>query len=79
MFGGSGSSAAPESQQQESAPQSQHYQPMHYNAAVPGTAASCEADAKAFTKCLEVNNNDMNVCQWYLEQLKACQTMSAQF
>ncbi|KAG0006489.1 hypothetical protein BGZ65_007374, partial [Modicella reniformis] len=63
-----------------SAPQSQQsQQPMYYNAAVPTTTASCEADAKAFTNCLETNNNNMSVCQWYLEQLKACQTMSAQY
>ncbi|KAF9180016.1 Coiled-coil-helix-coiled-coil-helix domain-containing protein 2 [Haplosporangium sp. Z 767] len=78
MFGGSGSSeAAPEPQQQQSVPQYQ--QPM-YNAAVPASAAvSCETDAKAFTKCLEANGNDMSACQWYLEQLKACQSMSAQY
>ncbi|KAF8944704.1 hypothetical protein BGZ47_003894 [Haplosporangium gracile] len=83
MFGGSGSSeSAPEAQQQQQqAPQYQQYQqPMYHNAAVPAsTAASCETDAKAFTKCLEANGNDMSVCQWYLEQLKACQSMSAQY
>ncbi|KAG0245664.1 hypothetical protein BGX31_006660 [Mortierella sp. GBA43] len=77
MFSG-GSSAAPEPQQQ-SAPQSQQYQQPYYNAAVPTTGASCEANAKAFTKCLEDNNNDMGVCQWYFEQLKACQTMASQY
>ncbi|KAG0276446.1 hypothetical protein BGZ95_007529 [Linnemannia exigua] len=83
MFSGSGSSeSAPEAQQQQQqAPQYQQYQqPMYSNAAVPAsTAASCETDAKAFTKCLETNGNDMSVCQWYLEQLKACQSMSAQY
>ncbi|KAF9105452.1 hypothetical protein BGX29_012218 [Mortierella sp. GBA35] len=83
MFSGSGSESAPEAQQQQqSAPQYQQYQqqPMYHNAAVPAaTGASCETDAKAFTKCLEANGNDMSVCQWYLEQLKACQSMSAQY
>ncbi|KAG0364370.1 hypothetical protein BGZ54_007600, partial [Gamsiella multidivaricata] len=82
MFSGSGSSeSAPEpQQQQQSAPQYQSYQqPMYQNAAVPASASSCETDAKAFTKCLEANGNDMSACQWYLEQLKACQSMSAQY
>ncbi|KAF9350063.1 hypothetical protein BGX26_011695, partial [Mortierella sp. AD094] len=73
---------AAEPQQQQSAPQyqPQYQQPMYQNAAVPAaSAASCETDAKAFTKCLEANGNDMSACQWYLEQLKACQSMSAQY
>ncbi|KAF9298182.1 hypothetical protein BGZ88_007665 [Linnemannia elongata] len=76
---GAGITSAPEAQQQQQqAPQYQ--QPMYHNAAVPAsTAASCETDAKAFTKCLEANGNDMSACQWYLEQLKACQSMSAQY
>ncbi|KAF9432997.1 hypothetical protein BGZ76_010023 [Entomortierella beljakovae] len=82
MFSGSGSSEAAEpQQQQQSAPQYQQYQqPMYQNAAIPAaTGASCETDAKAFTKCLEANGNDMSACQWYLEQLKACQSMSSQY
>ncbi|KAF9928570.1 hypothetical protein FBU30_002308 [Linnemannia zychae] len=81
MFSGSGSDSAPEpQQQQQQAPQYQQPPTMYHNAAVPASAApSCEADAKAFTKCLEANGNDMSVCQWYLEQLKACQSMAAQY
>ncbi|KAF9205600.1 hypothetical protein BGZ59_000383, partial [Podila verticillata] len=81
MFSGSSSEAAPAPEPQ-AAPQYQqpmYQQPMYSNAAVPATAASCETDAKAFTKCLESNGNDMSACQWYLEQLKACQSMSAQY
>jgi hypothetical protein len=33
-------------------------------------AGACEADAKAFTKCMDDFRGDMNVCSWYLEQLK---------
>jgi len=33
------------------------------------TGASCEIQAKEFTKCLD--NADIQSCSWYLEQLKA--------
>ncbi|KAG0334091.1 hypothetical protein BG000_008659, partial [Podila horticola] len=80
MFSGSGSSEAPAPAQEAPQAAPQYYQqPMYTNAAVPASAASCETDAKAFTKCLETNGNDMSACQWYLEQLKACQSMSAQY
>lgn len=64
MFGG-GSSAAPVEQQQVAAPidQSQYQQ----------QARSCEADASSFTRCLTENNGDMQICDFYLQQLKACQ------
>jgi len=41
--------------------------------------ASCEADAKAFTLCLEQNGNNVNACAWYLEALKQCQAMAKQY
>ncbi|KAG0278360.1 hypothetical protein BGZ95_004185 [Linnemannia exigua] len=41
-------------------------------------AASCDENAKAFTRCLDATNNDMSVCQFYLEQLKACQAFATQ-
>src|SRR3979490_3187732 len=30
---------------------------------------SCEVDAKQFTKCLDENQGNMQICSWYLEQL----------
>ena len=30
---------------------------------------SCEVDAKQFTKCLDDNQGNMQICSWYLEQL----------
>ncbi|KAG0366793.1 hypothetical protein BGZ54_004870 [Gamsiella multidivaricata] len=78
MFGGGSSAQAevPETQQQQ---QQYQQQPAYYsNAAVQSATTSCDASAKAFTKCLEVNGNDMGACQFYLEQLKACQAFAAQ-
>ncbi|KAJ2872196.1 hypothetical protein FB639_004374 [Coemansia asiatica] len=37
---------------------------------------SCDADAKAFTRCLESTNNDMSSCQYYLDMLKQCQAFA---
>ncbi|CAO3628689.1 unnamed protein product [Mucor hiemalis] len=70
----SGGSSEPEQQQQQAPPQ----QYQQFQAAAPA-ANACEADAKAFTHCLETNNNDFGSCQWYLENLKACQQMSANY
>jgi hypothetical protein len=78
MFGG-GRDQQP-AEQPQAAPQQQYsdyQQPSYQQQSVGG--ANCEADAKAFTKCLEINNNDVAQCQWYLDNLKACQQMSAQY
>ncbi|RFU28130.1 hypothetical protein B7463_g8195, partial [Scytalidium lignicola] len=40
---------------------------------------SCETDAKQFTKCLDENQGNMQICGWYLEQLKACQAAASQY
>ncbi|TVY82646.1 Mitochondrial intermembrane space cysteine motif-containing protein [Lachnellula suecica] len=42
-------------------------------------ARSCEVDAKQFTKCLDENQGNMQICGWYLEQLKACQSAASQY
>jgi hypothetical protein len=65
MFsGGSSSSHAPVEQQQQ--PIQQQQQPMM-------TSNACEADQKAFMRCLDVNSNDITACQFYLDMLKQCQ------
>ena len=67
MFGGS---AAPPADQQ--AP----------GAAPAGTTmentrmGGCDADAKAFTRCMDDYKGDMTVCSWYLEQLKVCRPLA---
>ncbi|KAK5998891.1 Mitochondrial intermembrane space cysteine motif-containing protein MIX17 [Cladobotryum mycophilum] len=62
MFsGGSSEPAAPV--QAEASPQQNQY-----------ASANCAGAAESFTKCLDTNNGDMAICNWYLEQLKACQT-----
>ena len=76
-FFGGGSSAPAETQQQSTAvaqPQDGSYQSNSW-----GAARSCETDAKSFTKCLDENSGNMQVCGWYLDQLKACQAAASQY
>jgi len=42
-----------------------------------GSPASCDAQSKDFLACLNATGNDMNSCSFYLEQLKACQSMTS--
>lgn len=43
------------------------------------TGARCEIDARNFTRCLDENQGNMQICGWYLEQLKACQQAASQY
>ncbi|KAI9094071.1 hypothetical protein DFS34DRAFT_629841 [Phlyctochytrium arcticum] len=69
MFGGGGSSApAP---QAEGAPVQQQYtSSQNFN---QDSVNTCAPDQKAFLRCLDVNSNDINACQFYLDMLKQCQ------
>ena len=42
-------------------------------------AKHCDADARNFTRCLEDNGGNMQICDYYLQQLKACQEASRQY
>jgi hypothetical protein len=49
-------------------------QPQQQAAAQDGAVVSaCEADQKAFMRCLESNKNDIGACQIYLDMFKECQ------
>ncbi|KAG7193905.1 Coiled-coil-helix-coiled-coil-helix domain-containing protein 2 [Scheffersomyces spartinae] len=71
MFGGSSAPAAPADQQVVSAaaPALQQFE----------QAKQCDADARNFTRCLEDNGGNMQICDYYLQQLKACQEASRQY
>lgn len=72
IFGGS-SSPAPAAEQQvvQAAPAAQQ-QTMQQSRA-------CDGDARMFTKCLEDNDGNMQVCDYYLQQLRACQDAAKQY
>ncbi|KAH0607453.1 uncharacterized protein H6S33_002487 [Morchella sextelata] len=71
MFGGSSSAEAPAAAAE----------PVQAQSASNSSwgAPSCEADARSFTKCLDENQGNMQICSWYLDQLKACQSMARNY
>ena len=91
--GGSAAQEYPEQQQQNYTQQGQdaYAQPMDnglYNTQQQGYASQqqpgvgngpCAVDVKNFTSCMNQNGGDLNVCGWYLEQMKACQAAARQY
>lgn len=43
------------------------------------TMGPCEMDARNFTRCLDENSGDLGPCNFYLQQLKACQEAARQY
>ncbi|EJS42427.1 YMR002W [Saccharomyces arboricola H-6] len=74
MFSGSGSESAPVEQQQQNmsnvSGQTQMDQQM---------GRTCELDARNFTRCLDENDGNFQICDYYLQQLKACQEAARQY
>ncbi|KAG6060217.1 hypothetical protein E4U32_003595 [Claviceps aff. humidiphila group G2b] len=68
LFSG-GSSEAPAQPAQAQAVQSQ----------APEQTNNCAGVTQQFTKCLDDNNGNMQICNWYLEQLKACQAAASPY
>lgn len=46
---------------------------------VPWEGAGADECAADFTQCLNATTNDMSACNFYLEQLKACQQAAAPY
>ncbi|GME84200.1 unnamed protein product [Ambrosiozyma monospora] len=67
MFSGSSNDAP--AQQQQAAPPAVQAQGLQQQQGV----GACDVDARNFTKCLEDTNGNMQACDFYLQQLKACQ------
>lgn len=65
MFGGG---SGPAEQQQADASFASQGQDNASNSSTWGPR-SCENDAKTFTKCLDENQGNMQICGWYLDQL----------
>ncbi|ODQ50493.1 hypothetical protein SAICODRAFT_50308, partial [Saitoella complicata NRRL Y-17804] len=60
LFGGGSSAPAPEAAPAQAAPVQQQQSSFG--------ATSCDADSKAFTRCLDENEGNMQICGWYLDQ-----------
>ncbi|AEO65155.1 3c4bb645-75ac-4118-a6ff-69b4c89687fb [Thermothielavioides terrestris] len=69
LFGGS--SSAPEPAQ---ATQAQAAQPSNNS-----WGNNCAGATEQFTRCMDEQGGNMQICGWYLEQLKACQAAARQY
>lgn len=45
----------------------------NYNNQNQSQTNNCAGAAQDFTKCMDEQGGNMSICNWYLEQLKACQ------
>ncbi|AGO11251.1 AaceriACL010Cp [[Ashbya] aceris (nom. inval.)] len=72
LFSGSGSAPA------EAQPQQLAAAPVQQDT-FQTQARHCDTDARNFTRCLEDNNGNFQICDYYLQQLKACQEASRQY
>ncbi|KAI0870760.1 hypothetical protein GGS24DRAFT_90788 [Hypoxylon argillaceum] len=66
LFGGSSAPAEAAPQQANMANNQNQY------------STNCAGAAENFTKCMDDNSGNMQICNWYLEQLKACQQAAKQ-
>ncbi|KAI0883841.1 uncharacterized protein GGS22DRAFT_166217 [Annulohypoxylon maeteangense] len=40
---------------------------------------NCQGATQSFTKCMDEQGGNMQICGWYLDQLKACQAAASQY
>ncbi|KJZ75703.1 hypothetical protein HIM_04860 [Hirsutella minnesotensis 3608] len=66
----SGGSSTPEAAPQQAAPAQNTQQQFSGN---------CQGAAMEFNKCMNEQNGNMQICNWYLEQLKACQAAASPY
>ncbi|EFW98688.1 chch domain containing protein [Grosmannia clavigera kw1407] len=75
MFGGGSSEAAP---QQQAAPPPQQYATSS-TAQQENWGPNCSTATRSFTQCMDEQSGNMQICGWYLEQLKACQAAASHY
>ena len=49
------------------------------SASNPSWGNNCAGATKQFTTCMDEQGGNMQICGWYLEQLKACQAAASQY
>ncbi|KAG9254205.1 CHCH domain protein [Emericellopsis atlantica] len=74
-FFGGGSSAEPAPAQANASPVAQNDQASQWNQG----SNNCAGAATEFTRCMDEQNGNMQICNWYLEQLKACQAAAKNY
>ena len=67
--GGSSSSSEAAAAPQQAAPPAQPYYGAPSAAQQENWGANCQGATQQFTKCMDENNGNMQICNWYLEQL----------
>ncbi|KAF2021596.1 hypothetical protein BU24DRAFT_487985 [Aaosphaeria arxii CBS 175.79] len=75
FFSGGGSSEP--AQQQQQAPTD--FAQQHQQANFQSQSGACQAQIGDFRKCMDENQGSLNICGWYLDQLKACQAAASQY
>ncbi|KAI1811674.1 hypothetical protein GGS20DRAFT_561916 [Poronia punctata] len=70
FFGGGSSSAPAETPAPATTNMSDNNHQMNNN---------CAGAVESFTKCMDDHSGNMQICNWYLEQLKACQQAAKQY
>lgn len=70
LFSGGGSSSV------EQAPQQAAVNTQSQNSE---WGNNCAGATQNFTKCMDEHGGNMQICNWYLEQLKACQSAASQY
>jgi hypothetical protein len=75
LFGGGSSSEPLPAEAQNNSLQANSAQ----NASNPAWGNNCAGATQQFTKCMDEQGGNMQICGWYLEQLKACQAAASQY
>lgn len=80
FFGGGSSAQPPAETQQADTSVTNAYGDAGFQANTNNNwgARNCEVDAKSFATCMTENGGNLQICGWYLEQLKACQAAANQ-
>jgi len=73
FFSGGSSEPAP-APQANAAPVPAQQDTQSWNA-----QGNCSGAATQFTQCMDEHGGNMQICNWYLEQLKACQAAAKNF
>jgi hypothetical protein len=62
-----------------SAPEASPQAPVQAQSTQQQQGNNCQAATLSFTKCMDEHDGNMSICNWYLDQLKACQAAASQY
>jgi coiled-coil-helix-coiled-coil-helix domain-containing protein 2 len=82
LFGGSSSQQESQAPVDPYSTQAQGMNPELYGnqtSMQQQASGPCVPQVNGFKQCMESNNSDLNICGWYLDQLKACQAAASKY